>query len=180
MEKEKHERDKKGVIVGVGNVLQKDDGIGIKVLKYLEAAYVFPDHVDLVDGGTAGAALQSEILGKDWLLIIDALDVSGQPGDIRMIAGNDILCRPADLKMSPHQVGFFDLIQLMELNDQGVEEFSILGIIPKDTGVGTELSIEVEASLDPAVAKVMAWLHEKGIAPKKVEGSVKPDYWWTR
>lgn len=163
----------------MGNVLQNDDGIGITILKYLEAAYVFPDHVDLVDGGTAGAALQSEILGKDWLLVIDALDVPGPPGQIRMIAGNAILGRPADLKMSPHQMSFFDLIQLMTLNDQGLDEFAILGIIPQNTGVGTALSSEVRASMDPAVTQIMAWLHEKGVFPEPVHGAVTPDYWWT-
>lgn len=180
LEKEKPERDKKGAIVGVGNVLQKDDGIGVKILKYLEAAYRFPDRVTLIDGGTAGAALQSMIVGQDWLLIIDALAVSGKPGEVRMIDGKHILSRPADLKMSPHQVGFFDLIQLMELNDQGAEMFSILGIIPRNTGVGTDISPEVEASMDNAVARVMAWLKEKAVFPDPVKGTVTPDYWWVK
>lgn len=180
MEKEKPEPDKIGAIVGVGNVLQKDDGIGVKILKYLEVAYDFPESVTLVDGGTAGAALQSSILGKDWLLIIDALGVSGNPGEIRMIHGNKILSRPADLKMSPHQMGFFDLIQLMELNGEGPEDFSILGIIPKDTGVGIDISSEVDASMGEAVTKILAWLSEKNVSPKPVEGAISPDYWWIK
>lgn len=178
MEGQKHGSDKKGAIVGVGNVLQKDDGIGVRILKYLEAAYVFPENVELVDGGTAGAGLQSSVIGKDWLLIIDALAVSGNSGDIRMISGQEVLARPADLKLSPHQVSFFDLIQLMELNGIGAEEFSILGIIPEDTGVGVDMSPAVEDSIEKAVARLMDWLSEKGIAPEPVAGEVKPDYWW--
>lgn len=180
VEKAKQEPDKKGAIVGVGNVLQKDDGIGVKLLKYLEAAYVFPGNVTLVDGGTAGAALQSSIVGMDWLLIIDALDVPGPPGEIRMIDGNKTLSRPADLKISPHQMGFFDMIQLMELNGQGADEYAILGIIPKDVGVGTDICSDVEASMDSAVAQIMDWLNQRGIHPEKVSGPVSPDYWWIR
>ncbi len=134
MEKQKHAPDRQGAIVGVGNVLQGDDGIGVTILKYLEAAFRFPPQVSLIDGGTAGAGLQSAILGKQWLLIIDALAVPGNPGEIRLIAGRDILARPADLKLSPHQVSFFDLLQLMELRGLDAPEFSILGIVPQNTG----------------------------------------------
>ena len=161
-------------------MLQRDDGIGVKILKYLEAAYAFPENVALIDGGTAGAGLQSSVLGKEWLLIIDALAVSGDAGDIRMIAGKDVISRPSDLKLSPHQVSFFDLIQLMELNGQGAEEFSIIGIVPEDTGVGTDISPAVENCI-PGVEKcLLEWLREKGIAPEPLFGNVKPDYWWLK
>ncbi len=179
MEKETQEH-KKGAIVGVGNVLQKDDGIGVKLLKYLEAAYKFPETVSLVDGGTAGAALQSMIIEKEWLLIIDALIVKGNPGDIHMIAGKDILSRPSDLKMSPHQVSFFDLIQLMELNGQGVEEFFILGIVPEDTGIGTDITPAVNHKIPEAVSCLISWLKEREVYPKPITGPVKPDYWWLK
>ncbi len=180
MEKPTHAPDRPGAIVGVGNVLQRDDGIGVTILKYLEAALRFPANVSLIDGGTAGAALQSAILGKEWLLIIDALAVPGDPGEIRLIAGRDILRRSADMKMSPHQVSFFDLIQLMELRGVGTPEFSILGIIPENTGFGTELSPLVAASMDQAVAAVLAWLKDRGVAPEPVKGEIRPDYWWQR
>jgi hydrogenase maturation protease len=172
------QRDKTCAIVGVGNILQKDDGIGVKILKYLEAAFAFPANVELVDGGTAGAMLQSRILGQKLLLIIDALAVPGNPGDIRMIDGKDVLSRPADRKMSPHQVGFFDMIQLMELNGQGPEEFFILGIVPGDMGVGTVITPEVDDRIPDAVNRVLEWLRERDIIPEPVAGPVRPDYWW--
>lgn len=172
--------DRPGAIVGVGNVLQRDDGIGVTILKYLEAAFRFPENVSLVDGGTVGAGLQSAILGKAWLLIIDALAVPGAPGEIHLIAGRDILRRSADMKMSPHQVGFFDLIQLMELRGVGAPEFSILGIVPENTGFGTELSPSVAAVMDKAVAAVLAWLAQRGVVPQPVAGEILPEYWWQR
>jgi hydrogenase maturation protease len=180
LEKQTRGPDRQGAIVGVGNVLQRDDGIGVQILKYLEAAFTFPPNVALIDGGTAGAALQSSILGKDWLLIIDALAVPGDPGEIRMISGRDILSRPSDLKLSPHQISFFDLIQLMELNGIGIAEFTIVGIVPENTGVGIDLSPAVEASIEKAVAAVLNWLKEREIVPVRVKGEITPDYWWQR
>lgn len=180
METPKHAPDRPGAIIGVGNVLQRDDGIGVTILKYLEAAFCFPPHVALIDGGTAGAGLQSAILGKQWLLIIDALAVSGAPGEIRLIDGRDILARPADLKLSPHQVSFFDLLQLMELRGLDAPEFSILGIIPQDTGVGTKISPAVAAGIAKAVAAVLDWLKIQGVVPEPVKTEIVPDYWWQR
>lgn len=170
--------DRQGAIIGVGNVLRRDDGIGVKILKFIEAACRFPPNVALIDGGTAGAGLQSSVLGKDWLLIIDALAVPGKPGEIHMIPGVDTLSRPSDLKLSPHQVSFFDLMQLMALNDEDAGEFTILGIIPEDTGVGTDISAAVDESIPEAVACLLDWLGQKGVVPEPVRGEITPDYWW--
>lgn len=144
----------------------------------MQAAYRFPENVALIDGGTAGAGLQSSILGKQWLLIIDAVAVPGDPGKIHWIHGHQVLSRPADLKLSPHQVSFFDLIQLMELNGLGPKEFSILGVVPENTGVGIEISPTVDESLPEAVISVLAWLKGKGIVPEPVNEGIVPDYWW--
>jgi len=176
--KQTHGYDAQGAIVGVGNVLQRDDGIGVKILKYIEAAYRFPENVTLIDGGTAGAGLQSSVLGKEWLLIIDAVAVPGDPGGIHWIDGRQVLSRPADLKLSPHQVSFFDLIQLMELNGLGPKAFTILGVVPENTGVGIEISPAVDESLPEAVTSVLAWLKAKGVVPESVNERIAPDYWW--
>ena len=180
MEKPTRAPEPQAAIVGVGNLLQSDDGIGVKILKYLEAAYDFPPTVALIDGGTAGAGLQSSILGKDWLLIIDALAVAGAPGEIRLISGRDVLARPSDLKLSPHQVSFFDLIELMELKGVGFREFAILGVVPQHTGIGTDISPAVDKNVEKAAAAVVDWLGDKEIFAEPVKGEIRPDYWWQK
>lgn len=172
--------DRQGAIIGVGNVLQRDDGIGVKILKFIDAAYRFPPNVALIDGGTAGAALQSSVMGKDWLMIIDALAVPGKPGEIRLVPGVDTLSRPSDLKLSPHQVSFFDLMQLMALNGEGAAEFTILGIVPEDTGVGIGISPAVDESIPEVIACLLDWLGQKGVVPEPVSGVIAPDYWWLK
>lgn len=170
----------KGAILGIGNILQNDDGIGIKVLKYFDSNYQLPEFVELVDGGTSGAALNISIVDKDWIVILDALDVSGNPGEVRLLQGKDFINRPASIKMSPHQVGFLDLIQLMQLEGTGPdpEKLVVVGIIPENTSHGTDISPSVEQAMDLAMENLLKILNEKGIEPQKRTPPLKPDYWW--
>ncbi len=170
----------KGAILGIGNVLQNDDGIGIKILTYLDAHYRFPENVELIDGGTCGATLNTSIVDKQWLIIIDALNVPGEPGEIRILAGESFINRPAQTKMSPHQVGFLDLIQLMRMEGTGPEDLALVGIIPKDLSNGADISSPVEATIEPVIQKVLDLLEKHGIVPEKRDPPHTPDYWWMK
>jgi len=167
-----------GAILGIGNVLQNDDGIGIKVLMYLDANFRFPENVELVDGGTCGATLNTAIVDKQWLIIVDALNVPGKPGEIRILAGESFMHRPPQTKMSPHQVGFLDLIQLLHVEGTGPRELALVGIIPQDLNHGADISAPVDAALEPAVQEVMKLLLQRGIVPEKKNPPDKPNYWW--
>ncbi len=170
--------NKKGLILGVGNILHADDGIGIKMLKYLDSQYQFPDEVDLVDGGTVGAQLDTSIVSRDWVIIIDALDVKGDPGEVKVLAGDTFINRPSSTKMSPHQVGFLDLIQLMKMEGTEPKEIDLIGIIPASTEDGFEMTPEVADAMDKAVEALIEMLKQKGITPVKRDPPLKPDYWW--
>lgn len=164
--------------MGIGNILQSDDGIGIKILKYLESQYEFPENVELVDGGTAGAALDRSIVNKDWVIIIDALGVQGEPGEVRVLAGEDFINRPATLKMSPHQVSFLDLIQMMKLEGTEPKKLDLVGVIPETTHDGIEITSTVNAAIAGAVESLLRLLKENQIKPQKRDPPLKPDYWW--
>ena len=170
----------KGAILGIGNVLHNDDGIGIKVLNYFDSLFLLPEFVELVDGGTSGATLNISIVDKEWIIIVDALDVSGQPGEVKRLDGTDFINRPASIKMSPHQIGFLDLIQLMRLEGTGPdpEQLTLIGIIPENTSHGTMISSAVDQALDEAVEMLLSILGEKGIHPVTRQPPLKPDYWW--
>jgi hydrogenase maturation protease len=167
------------VILGIGNVLQKDDGIGIKILNFLESQYLFPENVELVDGGTTGAGLDRSIVNKEWVIVIDALDVKGSPGEVRVLSEEEFINRPGTTKMSPHQVGFLDLIQLMKIEGTGPERVDLIGIIPEYTDNGVEISEKVDQALDKAVSELLKMLQAKDILPTKRDPTLKPDYWWT-
>jgi len=168
----------KGAILGIGNVLQRDDGIGVKLLKLVESLYHFPEPVELVDGGTCGATLNTSVFGKDWLIVLDALAVPGTPGEVKVLAGNRFLDRPAQTRMSPHQIGFLDLVQLMRLEGTEPKSVDLIGIIPEDLSPGLTLSPAVERSMGAAVDRLLEILAAKGITPVKRDPPLKPDYWW--
>lgn len=167
-----------GVILGVGNILHADDGIGIKILKYLDAQFEFPEGVHLVDGGTVGAQLDTTIVNKEWIIIVDALDVKGEPGEVKILSGDSFINRPASTKMSPHQVGFLDLIQLMRMEGTEPKQIDLVGVIPANTEDGFEITPAVDAAMDEACLKVIELLKEKGLEVRKRDPALKPDYWW--
>lgn len=140
--------NQKGIILGVGNILHSDDGIGIKILKYLDSQYEFPEGVDLVDGGTVGAQLDISIVNRDWVIIVDALDVKGDPGEVKVLSGDTFINRPSSTKMSPHQVGFLDLIQLMKMEGTEPKRIDLIGIIPANTNDGFEMTPEVDDAME--------------------------------
>ncbi|MFH2132879.1 MAG: hydrogenase maturation protease, partial [bacterium] len=157
---------------------EKDDGIGVKILSYIDACYRFPENVELIDGGTCGATLNTAIIDKNWLIIIDALNVPGEPGEIRVLAGESFIHRPAQTKMSPHQVGFLDLIQLMRFEGTGPEEIELIGIIPKDISHSIDMSTPVLQTIEPVTRQVMELLKKRGIVPERRVPPRTPNYWW--
>ena len=167
-----------GAILGIGNVLQTDDGIGIKILAYLDAQYRFPENVELIDAGTCGATLNTAIVDKQWLIIIDALNVPGDPGEIRILAGESFINRPAQTKMSPHQVGFLDLIQLMRMEGTGPEDLELIGIIPGDLGNGINITEAVDKTTEPVIKMVLELLEKRGITAEKRNPPKDPHLWW--
>lgn len=170
--------DSEIVILGIGNVLQKDDGIGIMLLKYVASRYRFPEKVELVDGGTAGMMLDRSLARRKRVIVLDALAVEGTPGEVRTLSGDHFINRPGTLKMSPHQVNFLDLIQLMGMEGTGPGRIDLVGVIPRDTDSGIEMSDPVRKALPDAEAALLALLRREEIVPERVEPPDKPDYWW--
>ena len=134
--------------------------------------------MQLIDGGTSGVALQSQIMNKDLLIIIDALSISDTPGTVHVLKGDSLLSQSSDIKLSPHQISFFDLLQFMALQKIAPKEIVVIGIVPKDIGCGTNLSKPVENCLEIAANEIIAHLMQTGIDVYKRTEKIFPDYWW--
>lgn len=170
----------KAVILGVGNVIQQDDGVGTKVIAFLEARYDFQEGVEIVDGGTVGLGLGHILANQDLLVVIDAVLMSGDPGTIHTLSGDQFKQVSASLKMSPHQVNFLDLISALEMEGTAPTIMKIVGVVPESTDTGTDLTPKVEESLPETVEKVLELLTEQGVEFSKKETPNKEDYWWER
>lgn len=150
------------VVLGLGNMLMADDGVGLAALARLEDEWFAPRGVALVDGGTWGMNLLHIVEGADQLLILDAIDTGGVPGSIVRLEGTDIP-RFLAQKVSPHQIDLREVLALADLRGMLPERILALGIQPQRIEMSTALSPVVEANIDAlvlmAVSTLSAWGH---------------------
>jgi hydrogenase maturation protease len=151
------------LVLGVGNPLMGDDGVGIAALECLRDGWRLPADVELVDGGTWGLALLPAIEAANRLLLIDAIDVGESPGTLHVLERDEIP-RHLATKLSPHEVDLREVLALAELRGNLPIETVVIGLQPATVELSTELS---EACRDRLGALVVAvtqrlaqWGHE--------------------
>lgn len=137
------------VVIGVGNPLMADDGIGIAAVARLRAAW--GDHefdgLELIDGGTWGMNLLPLIETAGRLMIIDAIDQAQPPGALIVLRGSDVP-RYMAIKLSPHQIDLREVLALAELRGTLPAETMAIGLQPERVELGFELSHAVESRFD--------------------------------
>ncbi|HJV33531.1 HyaD/HybD family hydrogenase maturation endopeptidase [Geomonas sp.] len=158
------------LVLGIGNLLMADDGIGVRVIQLLTDRYRFPGEVNLVEGGTLGLDLLPQVQDAQRLLIVDAVETGAAPGTLVRYAGDAIPSTP-ESKLSPHQVGLKDLLTLAAALGGAPEEIVLWGVQPESVTVSMELSAAVEAQLEPLVAKLLEELACWGISPLPTSSS---------
>jgi len=140
------------VVVGIGNLLLKDEGIGIHAIKALQEIALPPD-VALIDGGTSPDLIAYTQAG-DKLVIIDAARAGGEPGTIYRFQPHDLATGGGGL-LSAHDLGVPQSLKLMSLAGNEPSEIVIIGVEPKEIDWGMELSSELEEKLPQLVRAVL-------------------------
>ncbi len=148
------------VIIGVGNLLLQDEGIGVHVVKALQEIDL-PADIKLIDGGTSPDLVAYTRAG-DKVIIIDAAKAGGRAGSIYRFQPEDLASGKGTLT-SAHEMGVLENLKLMALTGNQPGEIVIIGIEPAETGFGTELSPTLKAKL-PKIVKTV--LKETGIETK--------------
>jgi hydrogenase maturation protease len=145
------------VVIGVGNLLLKDEGIGVHTVKALQEIDLPPD-IELIDGGTSPDLIAYTRTG-DKMIIIDAARTGGEPGAVYRFGPEDLAVGKGTIT-SAHEMGIAENLKLMALTGNEPREIVIIGIEPKDIDWGTELSPEIQVKL-PEIIKVV--LREMGL-----------------
>ncbi len=142
------------LVLGVGNVLLTDEGIGIRVIESLFDNYQFPANVEVIDGGTAGMELLEIIANRDHVILIDAVNTGAKPGTVVTLEGDEV---PALFRnrISPHQLGISDLLGVMSLTGELPNEFTLFGAVPYSMDTGVELSKEMQPKKSQLVSLVV-------------------------
>lgn len=150
------------VVLGLGNVLMADDGVGLAALARLEDEWFIPHEVELVDGGTWGMNLLPVIERADRVIILDAIDLGDPPGTLIRLEGDEIP-RFLGLKLSPHQVDLREVLALAELRGTLPGQVIALGIQPARVEMSTTFSPEVAARLDQLIHLAADTLYDWGV-----------------
>lgn len=157
-------------MLGVGNLLLSDDGVGVHTIRRLQEVAELSGEVQVLDGGTMGLDLLHYLEGASHLLIVDAMETGQPPGTLTRITGDQV---PAylSLKMSPHEIGLPDMLLAAKLRDLYPEEVVVWGVQPAKVEVGLDLSPPVAAQMDILVEKILDDLAQWGIGEHDVGAS---------
>jgi len=152
-------------VLGVGNVLLTDEGIGIHMVQRLRQGYIFPQNVELVDGGTLGLNLLPLITDTDRLLVLDAVTNGGKPGDTYVFTTQDFPCE-LRAKDSLHESNLSEVLALSEYLTR-LPETVIVGMEPLDmSSFGVELTLPVKQNLEVMERLVLEQLAKWGVKPE--------------
>src|SRR5690242_121821 len=127
------------LVLGIGNLLMTDDGIGVRAIQLLTERYRFPEQVTVVEGGTLGLDLLPQVQDAERLLIVDAVETGAAPGTLVRYAGDMIPLTPEG-RLSPHQLGLKDLLTLAAVLGSAPEETVLWGVQPESVTVGLDLT----------------------------------------
>ncbi len=153
------ERGERIAVLGVGNLLMRDDGVGIHVVRALERAGL-PDAVQIIDGGTAAFEALCHVQPLDRLIVVDAVQYGGAPGSIYRLTPDQIEERPATA-VSLHDIGVLESLRMSEPSHVCPESVVIFGVEPEAIDWGLELSEPVQAVIPKVVRGVVDELSER-------------------
>jgi hydrogenase maturation protease len=156
------EKTGKVLVIGMGNVLMQDEGVGVRAVEELEQRYHIPDGVEVIDGGTTGMELFEPMRSARCLIIADAVNTGDPYGTLIRIANQEI---PAffQTKLSNHQLGLSDLLALLALKGETPEQVSIIGMVPHSLENRLGLTPEAEKGLEDMVQMLVDELSALGV-----------------
>jgi hydrogenase maturation protease len=122
--------DKRILVLGVGNILFTDEGIGVRCIEQMQEKFSFSGNVTLMDGGTLGTRLMGPILESDYLIVCDAVLCDDKPGSVYRLVGDD-LRKSLAFRDSMHQTDLVDTLGMCELVGNRPEAI-VIGMEPAD------------------------------------------------
>jgi len=150
------------VVLGLGNVLLSDEGIGVQLIEYLKDNLSFPPDIELIDGGVGGLSLLGLLAGATHLLVIDAVEAGARPGTIIRLVNSEVI-GGMSLSLSSHQIGLRDILGAAELAGILPQEIVLLGVQPYSLEPGRGLSEPARSILPQLQDKVLEQLRFWGV-----------------
>ena len=154
------------IVLGVGNILLTDEGLGVHVVKDLEVNYSFTPEICIIDGGTMGMELLSYMRGMTKLLLVDAINGGEVPGTVYEFPHQEAETYFTG-NISVHEVGMQDILRIRALQEDPLEDATVIGVEPESLDIGLEPSDTVKVALPEVTARVIKQLEAWGIEVEK-------------
>jgi hydrogenase maturation protease len=153
------------VILGIGNIILSDEGVGVRAAEALSAACEIPADVEVIDGGTAGMELLGPLTGVDLLVVLDAVKAGRAPGTLVTLTSTEV---PVFFrsKLSPHQISICDVLAGLEFSGEAPKDLVLIGVEPESLELGLELTPTVAAQVPEMVRIAVAELARRGVELK--------------
>ena len=150
------------VVLGVGNILLTDEGLGVHVVKELKENYNFTPEISLIDGGTMGMELLTYMRGMKQILLIDAINGGEAPGTVYEFPHRELEQYFTE-HISVHEVGMQDILRIRAIQENPLEDAIVIGVEPESLEIGFEPSAPVQAVLPEVKERVLRVLRNWGV-----------------
>ena len=166
---------KKNIVIGVGHMLFKDEGIGIYAAEYISQNYKFDDKdLEIIDGGTLGFKLMAYFQEYDNVIILDTVSIDDEAGGIYRLP-SDVLLGLGTYRKTAHEVEIVEMLEIVSVLDS-YANVTIIGIIPKDIeNVQIGLTIEMEDKFEEFILNSIKEIESLGIKATKINNILIPD-----
>lgn len=154
------------LVLGMGNILLEDEGLGIHALKLLQQRFDFSPEVEFLDGGTSGMSLVDQISSREHLLVLDAVQTGDPAGTLVKMSDQDV---PVyfGTKVTFHQLGLSDVLASLALSGEQPSHITVLGLVPGSLEMSLEPSATIKSRLDDLVEAAATELAALGCLQKK-------------
>ena len=153
------------LVLGLGNILLSDEGVGVRIVEALDAAHELPAEVEVLDGGTSGMDLLDMVAERDCLIVADAINADQPAGNVIRLEDDDIRML-FETRFSPHQLGLSDMLAALRLVGKAPRRVIVVGVVPQNLSLGMELSPPVTQGRDAALGVIVDELTRLGAAPR--------------
>ncbi len=142
------------LIIGLGNVLLTDDGLGVHVINQLNKRD-FSREIEILEGGTLSINLLDELIGREKVIAIDAVKGGQKPGTLYKFNYSEVKQFYNNNTMSLHQLDFVKALEIGEFLGKPLPEITIFGVEPESLGMSMELSESVQSRVPDVIDAII-------------------------
>ena len=150
------------LILGIGNILEKDDGVGVYASTYLKRNFEFSPKVEIINGGVEGIHLLNRLEEHKEILLLDAIEIEDNPSSIYLIPAKELGDRGLNVG-GAHEIGVLESLSILELQGKPIPDVTLLGVVPEDVSFEIDLSGTLKRGFDRYIGVALEFLEKKEI-----------------